>query len=58
MKNLVHFLRDEEGASMVEYAFLVGLITVALVTILTTFGNNITGTFNAVGGQMPQSAAQ
>ena len=58
MKNSAHFLRDEGGASMVEYAFLVGLITVALVTVLTTFGSNITGTFNAVGGQMPQSVAQ
>ena len=58
MKNLVHFLRDEEGASMAEYALLVGLIAVTLVTVLTTFGSKIAGTFNAAGGQLPQSVTQ
>ena len=58
MKNLIHFLRDEEGASMAEYALLVGLIAVALVTVLTAFGGKIAGTFNAAGGQLPQSITQ
>ncbi len=32
------FLRDEEGASAVEYGLIVGLIAVALIVILTALG--------------------
>ena len=38
MNKLVQFLRDEEGASMAEYALLLGLITVAIATVITAFG--------------------
>ena len=41
MNNLLHFLRDEEGASMAEYALLLGLITVAAATVITTLGSNV-----------------
>ena len=36
-----HLLKDEEGASMAEYALLLGLITVAIATIVTVFGAKI-----------------
>ena len=58
MKNLIHFLQDEEGASMAEYALLVGLIAVALVTVITAFSGQIAGTFKAAGGQLPQTITQ
>ena len=32
--------RDERGASLVEYALLVGLIAVVCITALTWFGKN------------------
>ena len=38
MNKLIQFLRDEEGASMAEYALLLGLITVAIATVITAFG--------------------
>ena len=38
MNMLVRFLKDEEGASMAEYALLLGLITVAIATVVTAFG--------------------
>ena len=41
MNKLVQFLKDEEGASMAEYALLLGLITVAIATIVTAFGTKI-----------------
>ena len=50
MKTLVSFLKDEEGASMAEYALLLGLITVAIATVMTTFGTKIgTVITNATG---------
>ena len=41
MNKLVQFLKDEEGASMAEYALLLGLITVAIATVITAFGAKI-----------------
>jgi pilus assembly protein Flp/PilA len=33
--------RDEEGASLVEYSVLIGLITVAVIAIILAVGNQI-----------------
>ena len=41
MNKLVQFIKDEEGASMAEYALLLGLITVAVATVITAFGSKI-----------------
>ena len=38
MYNFISFITDEEGASMAEYALLLGLITVAIATVITAFG--------------------
>jgi pilus assembly protein Flp/PilA len=38
--------RSERGASMVEYALLVGLIAVVAVVALTLLGGGISGLFN------------
>jgi pilus assembly protein Flp/PilA len=50
MKGLTHnvmaFLKDEDGASMAEYALLLGVITVALITVITAFRNEISNIFN------------
>ena len=45
MNNLVNLIKDEEGASMAEYALLLGLITVAIATVITAFGTRIAGVF-------------
>ena len=41
MYKIFLLLQDEEGASMAEYALLLGLITVAIATVVTAFGTNI-----------------
>jgi len=38
----------EEGASMVEYAILLGLITAAVVAIIILLGGKVSSAFNAV----------
>ena len=43
MNTFISFLSDEEGATMAEYALLLGLITVAIATVVTAFGGK-TGT--------------
>ncbi|MDQ8161822.1 MAG: Flp family type IVb pilin [Gemmatimonadota bacterium] len=49
---LKRFLADESGASMAEYALLLGVIVVALVTALGAFKDKIAGAFNAAGNNI------
>ena len=46
MEKLINLIRDEEGANMAEYAILLGLIAVAVVTIVTALGTAINTTFS------------
>ena len=41
MYNFISFIIDDSGASMAEYALLLGLITVAIATVVTAFGSKI-----------------
>lgn len=42
-------LRDrEEGQTMVEYALILALVSVAAVTILSTLGTSVSSIFNKV----------
>jgi pilus assembly protein Flp/PilA len=42
------FLVSEDGPTAVEYAVMLALILVACITIITTLGTSISGTFNTV----------
>jgi pilus assembly protein Flp/PilA len=42
---LRRFVQEEEGASLAEYALLLGVITVALITVITTFRQSIANIF-------------
>ena len=48
MKRLFKFLKDEEGATMVEYGLMVALIAAVCVAIVTTLGTNVRGAFTTV----------
>lgn len=45
MNIVKRFVKEESGATMVEYAILVALIAVAVIAIVTTLGNKIDSTF-------------
>lgn len=42
------FLRDESGATMVEYAILVALISVAAIVIIAAVGSQVNTAFTEV----------
>jgi pilus assembly protein Flp/PilA len=42
------FLKSEDGPTAVEYAVMLALILVACITIITSLGTSISGTFNTV----------
>ena len=46
------FLKDDDGASMAEYAILLAVITAALVTILGSYTNSIANIFNFIRQQL------
>jgi len=48
-KNLV---RDEQGATAIEYGLIAALIAVAAIGAMTTLGNNLDGTFDNVATEM------
>ena len=48
MLEIRRFLRDEEGATAVEYALMVALIAVIIITAVTLLGVELDGTFRAV----------
>lgn len=53
MQQLIQkFLKDESGATMVEYAILVALISVAAIVIIVAVGIQVREAFNAVNTQM------
>ncbi len=48
MKKLFKFLRNETGASAVEYGLLVALIAAVIVGAVTLLGGNLQATFNYI----------
>ncbi|HTP77405.1 MAG TPA: Flp family type IVb pilin [Rhizomicrobium sp.] len=49
MNNAIRaFLRDESGATAIEYGLIAALIAVAIITAVTLVGNNLSATFNTV----------
>lgn len=52
LKQILGFLKDEEGASAVEYGLIVGLIAVAIVAILGTMGGGLNNLFTTVSDEV------
>jgi pilus assembly protein Flp/PilA len=48
MEDLPEFLKDDNGASAVEYALLVALITAVIVAAVTLLGGNLKATFDYI----------
>ena len=45
-------LRDDRGATAIEYGLIAALIAVAAVTVLGTVGTNLSTTFNTVANDL------
>jgi pilus assembly protein Flp/PilA len=59
MKILRKLLRNEKGATAIEYGLIAALIAVAAITAMTSVGGSVTNTFNNVNnGLMGAGAAK
>ena len=52
LKHIRRFRRDEEGAALVEYGLLVGLIAVACAVAITLVGQEISDGFSSVASAL------
>ncbi|MCH7628686.1 MULTISPECIES: Flp family type IVb pilin [Novosphingobium] len=48
MKLFRDIVRNEDGATAIEYGLIAALIAVAAISAMTTLGTNLSGTFNTV----------
>ena len=56
-KKFVQFLREEEGATAVEYGVLIALIIAVCIITIDIIGDKINNAFNDVNGRLPAPAA-
>jgi pilus assembly protein Flp/PilA len=52
MERIKRFLKDEEGATAIEYGLIAALISVVIIGAVTLVGGNLTNTFNTVAGSL------
>lgn len=52
MKFIKKLLRDEQGATAIEYGLIAALIAVAAIGTMSNLGGNLKETFNSVSSKM------
>ena len=53
MKNLLsQFVKDESGATAIEYGLIAAGISVAIITVVNSLGGQLKNTFNTVSTQL------
>jgi pilus assembly protein Flp/PilA len=56
MKTLVQrFMKDESGATAIEYGLIAAGISVAIITVVNSIGGQLKNTFNNVSTQLGQT---
>ena len=53
LKRFLDVVKDEEGATMVEYALMLALIAAVCIGIVTILGTKAQGTFTTTSNAMP-----
>lgn len=48
MKNFVRFMKDESGATAIEYGLIAACISVAIIAVVQGIGTNLNTTFTSV----------
>ncbi len=51
-KIFARFLKDESGATAIEYGLIAALISVAIIAGASTLGDELSNTFNTLSGEM------
>ncbi|KAF2992697.1 Flp family type IVb pilin [Methylocystis sp. MJC1] len=51
-KIFARFVKDESGATAIEYGLIASLIGVVIIGAITTLGTKLSGTFSKVAGNL------
>ncbi len=51
-KFVTRFLKNESGATAIEYGLIAALVAVVLITGLTTLGTNLNSKFTTIAGNI------
>jgi pilus assembly protein Flp/PilA len=57
MNRMIAFLRKDEAQDLIEYALLVGLISLVAVAALQLTGNSVNNIFTAIQGKLATAAS-
>ncbi len=57
MQLFKNFLRNESGATAIEYGLIAGLLSVVIITAVTLVGTNLQDVFNTVATSLPVGGA-
>ncbi|MEM9104521.1 MAG: Flp family type IVb pilin [Pseudomonadota bacterium] len=52
MKTFARFMKDESGATAIEYGLIAALIAVAAIVAMGAVGNGLVNTFEDVSGEL------
>ncbi len=52
MQNFLAMIKDDEGATLVEYGLVVSLIAVACIVAMQQLSGSISGTFGYIKGKL------
>jgi pilus assembly protein Flp/PilA len=53
MRNvLLNFIKDESGATAIEYGLIAALIAVVIITGITAIGTGLSSTFDTIQGKL------
>jgi pilus assembly protein Flp/PilA len=52
LATFAQLLKNEDGATAIEYGLIAALIAVAAVTIMGTVGTNLSNTFNTIATKL------
>jgi pilus assembly protein Flp/PilA len=57
MRNFIKsFVKDESGATAIEYGLIAALIAVVIVSALVAIGPKLSNAFTSVSNQLPEAA--
>jgi pilus assembly protein Flp/PilA len=57
IKSALHFLRDEEGATAVEYGLIIALVGAAITVAVSNLGSGLTLVFTNIANKITLAAA-
>jgi pilus assembly protein Flp/PilA len=52
MKKIMNFLKDESGATAIEYGLIAAGIAVVIIVVVQTVGNDLTAVFSGIASAL------